>query len=138
MIQRSGRGGTAVDEWSGSGGRLVAADGRALLLQGVTVQADARGGLARVRLEQRFRNPYADPLHVTYQVPLPPEGVVSAYAFRVGDRRIVGEVDRLAAARDRFEKAQLEGYSAGLVEQDRSSLFTQEIGNIPPAAEVVA
>ena len=30
----------------------------------------------------------------------------------------------------------MEGRSAALLEQDRSSLFTQEIGNIPPGEEV--
>jgi Ca-activated chloride channel family protein len=63
---------------------------------------------------------------------------VSGYSFRIGERRVVGEVDRLAAARERFEQALAEGRTAGLLEQDRSSLFTQEIGNIPPGAEVAA
>src|SRR5262249_51243593 len=34
--------------------------------------------------------------------------------------------------------ALIEGRSAGIVEQERSSLFTQELGNVPPRAEVVA
>jgi Ca-activated chloride channel family protein len=68
----------------------------------------------------------------------PPDAAVSGYSFRIGERRVVGEVDRLAAARERFEQALAEGRTAGLLEQDRSSLFTQEIGNIPPGAEVAA
>ncbi len=138
MNQRSEQGETATDGATSSGARLVGIDGRALSLEGIAIQGDACAGLARVRLEQRFRNPYTDPLRVTYQFPLPPEGVVSAYAFRIGDRRVVGEVDRVSVARERFEKALIEGRSAALVEQDRSSVFTLEIGNIPPAAEVVA
>src|SRR5262245_30240681 len=110
----------AMDEVTGSGGWLVATDGRALSLEQIAVRASAHAGLARVRLEQRFRNHYTDPLRVTYQFPLPPEGVVSAYAFRIGDRRVVGEVDRVSAARERFEQALIEGRSAALVEQDRS------------------
>ncbi len=121
-----------------AGGRLVAVDGRTLPLRGVGIRADAAGGLARVVLEQHFVNSYAEPLRVTYQVPLPPEGALAGYTVRVGDRRLVGEVERLTAARERFEGALLEGRSAGLVEQDRANLFTQEIGNIPAGAEVVA
>lgn len=121
-----------------SGGRLVATDGRALPLKESRLFADAKNGVARVRLQQRFANPYADPLAVTYLLPLPADGAVSGFAFRIGDRRIVGEVDRKRAARERFEQALVEGRSAALVEQDRSSLFTQEIGNIPPRAELVA
>ncbi len=120
------------------GGRLVAADGRALPLAGSRLDVDAAGGVARVALEQRFRNPHAEPLAVTYSLPLPADGAVSGFSFRIGDRRIVGEIDRKARARERYEQAIVEGRSAALLEQDRSSLFTQEIGNIPPGAEIIA
>lgn len=128
----------AMEESRSCGGRLVTVDGRELPLRGAAVRADARGGVARVILEQRFVNPFAEPLDVTYSVPLPADGAVSGYAFTLADRRIVGEVDKRAAARQRFEEAIAEGRSAALLEQDRSSLFTQEIGNIPAGAEVVA
>lgn len=126
-----------LDDRSG-GGRLVTADGQALPLQEVTLSAEARGGLARAVLEQRFVNPHTEPLRVSYLVPLPADGAVAGYAIRVGDRRIVGEVDRIQAARERFETALIEGRSAGLVDQERPSLFTLELGNVPPGAEVVA
>ena len=119
-----------------AGGRLVTADGRTLALRGAVLRADARGGIARVVLEQRFENAFAEPLAVTYQMPLPADGAVSGYAFTVGERRIVGEVDRRQAARERFEEAIASGRTAALVEEERSSLFTQQIGNIPPGATV--
>jgi len=121
-----------------AGGRLVAADGRTLPLLGTRLTASAAGGLCRVLLEQRFRNPHAEPLRVTYLFPLPHDGAVSGFAFRLGQHRVVGEVDRVASARRRFEEALLEGRSAGLLEQVRGSVFTQELGNLPPGAEVVA
>ena len=138
MSQDLTRAGAVGGEHTGAGGRLVSVDGRMLPLQSVALRGDAAGGLARIVLEQRFQNPYPDPLRVTYQVPLPLEAAVSGYAFQIGGRRVVGEVDRLAAARERFEQAIVEGRTAGLLEQDCSSLFTQEIGNIPPGAEVAA
>jgi Ca-activated chloride channel homolog len=121
-----------------NGARLVTADGRSLPLRGASLRADARGGIARVVLEQRFANPYGEPLAVTYQMPLPADAAVSGYAFTVGTTRIVGEVDRKHQARERFEQAISRGHTAALLEQDRSSLFTQEIGNIPPGAELIA
>jgi Ca-activated chloride channel homolog len=137
--EEGARDGSRVIEAAAScGGRLVTADGRTLPLSGVSVRAEAAGGLARVELEQRFVNSYAEPLRVTYLVPLPTEGALAGYAIRVGGRRIVGEIDRIALARERFEKALVEGHSAGLVEQDRANLFTLEIGNIPPGAELEA
>lgn len=121
-----------------SGGTLISTEGRVLPLLGSGVRVQAAGGIARVVLEQRFRNGYDVPLTVTYSFPLPADGAVSGFAFRIGARRVVGEIDRLEAARERFEEAILAGQSAALLEQDRSSLFSQELGNIPPGAEVVA
>ncbi len=127
-----------VSEESSVGGRLVSTDGRTLPMQSVAVRGDAAGGLARIVLEHRFKNDHPDPLRVTYQVPLPTDAAISGYSFQIGERRVVGEVDRVKAARERFEQALVDGRTAGLLQQDRSSLFTQEIGNIPPGAEVVA
>ncbi|HZO16923.1 MAG TPA: VIT domain-containing protein, partial [Polyangiaceae bacterium] len=121
-----------------SGGRLVTPDGRTLPLEGTSLETTACGGIARTVLRQRFRNVFAEPLQVVYQVPLPADGAVSGYAFVIGDRRIVGEVDKKEAARERYEQALVEGRSAALLEQDRSSLFTQELGNIPAGASVTA
>jgi Ca-activated chloride channel family protein len=117
---------------------MISTEGRSLPLLGTSLRAQAQNGVARVVLEQRFRNAFDVPLQVTYSFPLPADGAVSGFAFRLGERRIVGEVDRQQAARERFEEAILEGKSAALLEQDRSSLFTQELGNIPPGAEIVA
>ncbi len=119
-----------------TGGRLVAPDGRTLPLRGSELRASASGGVARVVLKQRFVNPFEEALRVTYLLPLPSDGAVAGFSFLIGRQRIVGEVDRRADARERFEQALIEGRTAALLEQDRSSLFTQEVGNIPPRAEV--
>src|SRR5262245_13142378 len=106
---------TAGRQGQGTGGRLVASDGKTLPLRGITLSADARGGLARVVLEQRFQNPHAEALRVSYQVPLPFDGAVAGYVVHIGDRRIVGEVERIEAAREKFETSLLEGRSVALV-----------------------
>jgi Ca-activated chloride channel family protein len=125
-------------EDTSSGGRLVALDGRVLPLRSAHVRAEARGGIARTVLVQTFENPHAEPLQVTYVFPLPHHGAVSAFAFRLDGRRVVGEVDRLHRARERFEEAVLEGRTAALLEQERGALFTQQLGNVPPGATVEA
>lgn len=119
-----------------AGCRLVATDGRQLPLRSVDVAADAGGGLARVRLRQTFVNPYAEPLAVTYLLPLPADGAVVDFAFVLGGQRIAGRVERKADARAAFEQAVIEGRTAALLEQERSSLFTQELGNLPAGAEL--
>lgn len=118
------------------GAILVATDGRVLPLRSAALCVRAGGGLAAVALTQRFTNPHAEPLAVTYQVPLPADGAVSGYRFRIGDREVRGEVARRSDARERFVRAVMDGHTAALLEQDRTSLFTQEIGNLPPGATI--
>src|SRR5262249_31010406 len=115
----------------GNGAEVVTADGRSLPLVAVTLCGTARGGIARLVLEQRFENRHAETLHVTYRMPLPPDGAVSGYAFAIGDRRIVGQVVGTQEAGERFEQAVTAGHTAALLEQERADIFTQSIGNLP-------
>lgn len=119
-------------------GQLVTADGRTLPLQQTRLVVRAAGGFATVRLVQTFANPHQEPLHVRYQLPLPADAAVGGFSFRLGDQLVRGEIDARRRARERFEQAIASGRTAALLEQDRSSLFTQELGNLPPGAEVEA
>lgn len=119
-------------------GQLVTADGRTLPLQQTRLVVRAAGGFATVRLVQTFANPHQEPLHVRYQLPLPADAAVGGFSFRLGDQLVRGEIDARRRARERFEHAIASGRTAALLEQDRSSLFTQELGNLPPGAEVEA
>src|SRR4051812_42181141 len=76
------------------GAQILTPDGRSLPLVSAKLRVDAGGGLARVVLEQTFENPYPETLRVTYKMPLPVDGAVSGYAFRIGMRTIIGKVDR--------------------------------------------
>ncbi len=121
-----------------SGASLTTADGRSLALVGARLRGEARGGIARLVLEQRFENGFAEPLDVTYRMPLPADGAVSGYAFEIGGRVITGVVDKKAAARERFERALVQGKTAALLEQQRADIFTQQIGNLPPGEALIA
>lgn len=111
---------------------------RVLPLRESHLRADARGGVCRIVLEQRFENPHDEPLHVTYVLPLPHEAAVGAFAFTIGDRTIEGEIDTMGKARARFEDAIASGHTAALLEEERSTVFSQELGNIPARTSVVA
>ena len=95
-----------------TGGRLVAANGEPVPLREALIEARAQGGIARVILRQRFENPHDEPLLVRYQLPLPARGAVSAFRFEIDDRVIVGEIDKKARARERFEEALAKGHTA--------------------------
>jgi Ca-activated chloride channel family protein len=111
---------------------------RSLPLEHAHAAVDATEGLARVVLRQRFANAHDLPLEITYSLPLPPEAAVSGFSFRIGDKLIVGQVDRKAEARERYEEALTRGHTAALVEQERDTLFTQSLGNVPPRTAIEA
>jgi Ca-activated chloride channel family protein len=121
-----------------SGAEVVTTDGRSLPLLGAKLIATAKGGIARVVLEQTFANRHDEILHVTYRMPLPADGAVSAYAFEIDGRVIRGKVDRKHEARATFERAVASGKTAALLEQNRSDIFTQEIGNLPANKTLIA
>lgn len=64
-------------EGTSSGAELVTSDGRSLALVSACLRGEAQGGLARLVLEQRFHNAYAETLKVTYRMPLPADGAIS-------------------------------------------------------------
>ncbi|MBS2014486.1 MAG: VWA domain-containing protein [Deltaproteobacteria bacterium] len=120
------------------GAEMLTPDGRSLPFAGATLRIEAGAGIARVVLEQTFENPFEETLRVTYKMPLPVDGAVSGYAFRIGSRTVTGKVDRKERARERFEEAIVQGRTAALLEQDKADLFTQEIGNVPPKQTIRA
>ncbi|HYP98882.1 MAG TPA: VIT domain-containing protein [Polyangiaceae bacterium] len=115
-----------------SGARLLTADGRALPLEWVDLESEAGGGVARSTLRQRFRNTEAVPVEVIYLVPLPADGAVSGYSFELAGVVTRGVVEKTQLARERYEEALMQGKSAALLEEERSSVFRQSLGNIPP------
>ena len=121
-----------------TGAELFTMDGKTLPLVASTLTAEAQGGIARLVLEQAYLNSYDETLRVTYRMPLPAEGAVSGYEFEIAGRVIRGVVDKKHAARERFERAIASGQTAALLEQERSDIFTQQIGNIPAGETIIA
>ncbi|CAN0547882.1 unnamed protein product, partial [Laminaria digitata] len=127
-----------IDNSPHTGARLVSTDGLALPLQAAELEVDAKGGLARTVLTQTFVNPGSSPLHVQYLLPLPADGAVSGFSFKIADELVAGEVQTKQVAQERYTQALIEGRTAALVQQSRTSLFRQSVGNIPPHETVVA
>jgi Ca-activated chloride channel homolog len=122
---------------TGPGAELTSRDGRGFAFKGARLTVHAAGGLASVVLEQEFENPFATVLDVTYRLPLSENAAVVGYAFEVEGRRIHGQIDTKAKARERFVSAVAAGHSAALLESSRSNIFTQEIGNVPPGSTMI-
>ncbi len=73
---------------------------------------------------------------MTYTLPLPADGAVIGFDIRVGEKRIVGEVESHDKALRKYREALETGRVAGILEQDRADTFTQNLGNVPPKTAV--
>jgi len=105
-------------------------------LRHTDVQASISGFIARVKVTQTFVNPSDEPIEAVYVFPLSHTGAVDDMTMVIGDRRIVGQIQRRADARAMYEAALRQGRTASLLEQERPNIFTQSVGNIKPRQEV--
>jgi len=104
---------------------------------GTDMDVTVTGLTARVKVVQAFRNTSRDWVEATYLYPLPEDGAVDSLKMVVGQRVIIGEINRRAAAREIYEQAKAEGRAAGLVEQQRPNMFTNRVANIGPGETVL-
>lgn len=117
----------------------VAADGRALggcPLEHTDVQATVSGFVARVVVTQTFRSSFAEPVEALYTFPLSERAAVDAMTMRVGDRVVVGEIQKREDARRTYEAAKAAGKVASRLDQERPNVFTQAVANLMPGARI--
>ncbi|HVE38976.1 MAG TPA: VIT domain-containing protein [Planctomycetota bacterium] len=107
-----------------------------LPLAGVRVRARVADRVAEISMEQKFTNPFAEPLEAVYLFPLPGGSAVSAFELQVGARVIKGLVKERGDARRVYTEAVQQGKRAALLEQERDDVFTVQVGNLPPGEEV--
>jgi Ca-activated chloride channel homolog len=100
------------------------------------VQAHISGHLARVDVTQRFKNESAAPIEAIYIFPLPHKAAVDRMRLVVGEHRIVGVVLKREDAQKAYQDAVASGHTAALLDQERTNIFTQSVGNIPAGSEV--
>lgn len=135
----------ALDEAPATGGELrlvaprAAAGGAAIgfPLKHTDVHVEIDGVMAHVVVEQTFENPYAEVLDAVYVFPLGPDAAVNAYELEIGERLVRGEIAERDEARERFEQARADGHTAGLLQQEKPNVFTQEVVNVPPGESIV-
>ncbi|MEM7207751.1 MAG: marine proteobacterial sortase target protein [Pseudomonadota bacterium] len=101
-----------------------------------SVEISINGMIAKVTLEQSFKNGSAHWQEGVYVFPLHENTAVNALRIKIGDRVIVGSVTERIEAKKQYEAAKREGKVAALTEQERPNLFTQSIANIPPGESI--
>jgi len=100
------------------------------------IDADINGLVARIEVEQRFRNTGRSWSEAIYRFPLPPGAAVDRLQVRVGDRMIEGEIQERDVARRIYQQALQTGTVAALVEQQRPNQFETRLANIEPDEEI--
>ncbi len=128
------------DSESGHGsGALVlhhpGGDADALILH-AEMDLEVQGLLANMTLAQTFRNTSEQWLTGSYLFPLPEDAAVRGMRITIGDRHIVSRIRPRQQARADFEQAVQAGQIASLMEQQRPNLFTMQVANIAPQAEI--
>ena len=122
-------------------GRLVfkSKDG---MLAAPTLKTDVHmritGMIARVKVEQHFKNPTNDWMEGVYVFPLPEESAVDHLDMKIGDRVIKGQIKEKEQeqAKIAYDAAKQEGKKATLLEQERDNIFTTNVANIGPQEEI--
>ena len=115
----------------------LATDGGARLpLEHTHVKAKLTGFIAEVEVAQTYTNPHADPIEAVYTFPLPENSAVNHMRMQVGDRVIEAKIEERRRAKQIYESAKREGYTAALLEQERPNIFTQSVANIEPGKKI--
>ena len=133
---------TAQADWQDEAatGALLLADDQGDITAATLLDTDAHitvsGPLARVTLTQRFHNPSQQFREGRYLFPLPENAAVDGMVLTVGERRIVGRIDKKAEAEEAYRQARASGKKASLVSQQRPNLFTTAVANIAPGETV--
>ncbi|MEG4281963.1 VIT domain-containing protein [Microcoleus sp. A006_D1] len=105
-------------------------------LKRTEVKAKIAGNISRVEVVQKFENPFPESLEAVYVFPLPDEAAVDDMEITIGDRTIKANIKRRDEAVEIYEKARQQGRTAGLLEQERSNIFTQSLANIKPGEKI--
>ena len=105
-------------------------------LKQTEVKAKIAGNISRVEVVQKFENPFPESLEAVYVFPLPDEAAVDDMEIKIGDRTIKADIKLREEALEIYEQARQQGRTAGLLEQERSNIFTQSLANIRPGEKI--
>ncbi|MEM8546719.1 MAG: marine proteobacterial sortase target protein [Pseudomonadota bacterium] len=116
----------------------LAADGSQVDAIRLATQFDVTvsGHVARTVVTQTFRNATSEWAEAIYQLPLPDDAAVDHLTLKIGERLIMGEIQRREEALATYRAARDAGQKTALLEQQRANLFTTGIANIAPGETI--
>lgn len=103
---------------------------------GMEIEASVTGMIARITVTQTYRNSSGLWLEGSYVFPLPDEAAVDSLRMQIGERVVIGRIDRRQAAREAYGEAAAQGRRASLVEEQRRNVFRAQLANIAPGESI--
>ncbi len=100
------------------------------------MQTEITGLVARISVDQVFRNSGRGWSEAIYRFPLPDGAAVDRMTVQVGSRVLVGEIQVKEEARRQYQQAKSSGKVATLLEQQRANQFETRLANIGPDEEI--
>lgn len=122
----------------GLGGLIARIHGReqAFPLRDVKVRARIAGMACRTTVEQRFANPFDQPLEAVHIFPLPESAAIVAMELRAGEMVVRADLRERKEAEKVFSEARDRGHRAALLTHERADVHTLSVTNIPAGAEI--
>ncbi|WP_197494107.1 VIT domain-containing protein [Lewinella sp. 4G2] len=111
-------------------------EGAKFPLHATNAEVNISGVIADVTVTQTYVNDGSERLEATYVFPGSNNSAVYGMTMIIGNRRIKGEIQRKAEARETYEQAKEEGKRASLLEQHRPNVFQMNVANILPGDTV--
>ncbi len=103
-----------------------------LPLKSTTAEINIAGVIADVHVTQTYKNEGKKTLEAIYVFPASTRAAVYGMQMTIGERTIVAKIDRKSAAREEYNRAREEGYTAALLEQHRPNVYQMNVANIMP------
>ena len=104
-----------------------------LPMKSVSAEVRIAGVIADVVIRQEYANEGGQPLEATYVFPASTRAAVYGMEMTIGDRVVTAEIREREEARQEYEEAIEEGYTASLLEQQRPNVFQMTWATSCPA-----
>jgi len=106
--------------------------GALLPLHATNADVLINGCIAKVKINQIFKNDGKKPIEAIYVFPASASAAVYSMKMMIGKRIVEAKVMEKDAARKTYDDARKDGYSASLLEQHRPNVFQMNVANIMP------
>jgi len=116
---------------------LKTAQGEAVALKGVDVQAELTGLMSNVSITQNYQNIENTNIEAVYTFPLPLDAVLLDLTVTLGDKTLKGKIIEKQQAEAQYEEAITDGDSAIMLQETQPGLFTMNVGNILAGETIV-